>query len=441
MTEMQTDDVQNNEVLSFCSARSLLRKNFPDMFVRGDKGKLLIRRDLVVGKDNEAYWIVQTGQDSGKLVEKVNHYTEGKQKRNAFEQAVSECESKRKGKSKKDKYVEGRQNAINVEDADLPPPMLATALKDTKVVYPCFAQRKLDGNRCLTRVKPFGPKPGTIGTAGHTYVMWSRQGNKFQGFGHIETALDELVHKAVAKGLIDWKELDGELIFDGELYTLEYPFQELNGVLKLDHLNPDDFEPDSKQHKKALENQERKSKVQYWVYDLAIKGMPQHKRGDLLHKLFDNAGYHRGSIKTRAKEAPVVYEPYIQVNTQQQLDEFHSRTVGDGFEGTIARMYDAGYIFKKRSKELVKIKDFHDEEFDCIGMRENDKLPGTGTFICMTKEGHQFEAMPEGSMEERKAMYILRDTFKGKKLNVKYFEKYPETGIPRFPVARVRDEK
>jgi ATP-dependent DNA ligase len=437
MSKMNTTDIQDTDLANTRGIFSV--QTYEDMFVKKDEKKLLIRRDLVVMmSDQTARWIVQTGQDNGKLVEKITVFKEGKQKRNAFEQAISECESKRKLKYKKDKYREGRENAVHPDDVELPPPMLATPKEKSNIVYPCLGQRKLDGNRCLTKVT-FDDDLNVT-----SLVMWSRQGNLFTGLTRIEDRLKEIVnsipkvdHPLASLIKTQFK----EIIFDGELFTLEYPFPELNGVLKLDDIDPNVQEPGSKQHKKALEVINKKAKMQYWLYDIALKNSPQHARTTFLESLLVAANVPEGSISSKAEDDPVVLEPAIVLNSPKDLDEFHSSNVGQGFEGTIVRIQEGGYLFKKRSKDLIKVKDFHDEEFECVGMKENSGLPGTGVFVCVTQEGNEFDAMPEGSMQERLELFKNKDSYTNKKLNVKFFEKYPETGIPRFPVARIRDEK
>lgn len=426
--------------------------HFEDMFQISGK-KLLIRRDLCISlTTGTSYWIVQTGQDGGKLIEKINAYDKGKGKKTAFEQAVGECRSKREKKYKKDKYREGRTNAIDPKNDPYPPPMLAETKEKTKITFPCFAQRKLDGNRCMAKVT-LDKKTGSP-----TKVeMYSRSGNFFQGLPHIVGKLIDMASMLILADPKNSKNLlmdQGKpcldanfIIFDGELFTLEYPFQELNGVLRLDDLDPDDYEKDSGDHLKALKNRERKAKMQLWVYDIAVPRVPQYKRAKLLTDICEMASVPCGDITSTAKKNPVVLEPYETIKDQEELDKFHASSVEQGFEGTIARMWEAGYLFKKRSKELVKIKDFQDEEFKVTGMIANDFLPGTGKFVCeftnTDGEKDTFDAMPMGTMSERRSMFDLwtfePDKVIGKMVNVKFHTKFPN-GKPRFGVARVRDE-
>jgi DNA ligase 1 len=418
----------------------LQTKEFPDMFVKTDNDKLLIRRDTCIETEDASYWISSTGQDGGKLSQHTSTYTQGKQKRTAFEQAVSECESKREKVFKKSKYRVGRENAIHPDDDDMPPPMLATAKESTKIIYPCYVQRKLDGNRCLARVKW---KDLSADDPGFEVLMWSRQGNVFEGLCHIEEELKRIVKNSPILNADQ-----NEIIFDGELFTLEYPFQELNGVLKLKHMDPNDYEKDSNEYNKAIETMNRKSKMQYWIYDIARKGIPQYKRTERLELMLQNSHIPPGTIESRAVLNPIVLEPTFEVKDEAELDSFHTDSVRQGFEGTIARMKDAGYVFKKRSKELVKIKDFYDEEYEVVDIVENDGLPGTCKFVCrfINTEGQEdtFEAMPDGSMEERKAVWEkhIANNFhveKGAQVTVRYTEKFPD-GKPRFGNARIRDE-
>ena len=89
-----------------------------------------------------------------------------------------------------------------------------------------------------------------------------------------------------------------------------------------------------------------------------------------------------------------------------------------------------------RSKDLLKMKDFFDEEYEIVGYHE-----GTGDWIgtpiweCESKvSGKVFSVTPNGPREERQRMYRNAERYIGKKLTVKYQEK-SEEGIPRFPIG------
>lgn len=387
----------------------------PDLYVI-DHDRLRIRKSRVYGTDDHATWLVETGLKDGALVPHEVIYTEGKGKRNAFEQACSEQLSKHKLKIKKDKYREGEENAIDPSEDPYPPPMLAKKYEPKKHKPPFFLQPKLDGNRCLARVKN-----GKV-------EMWSRQGNLFQGLEHIEKALLEAAEAYEFEGSKE------EVIFDGELFTWELPFKDINGALKTKPKDPDTLT--GKAREKALQHAFKRASVQYWIYDMPSIGGDETRRQNIRLGNAPLAGIPEAAEEITADESPIVSVPSIRVDDIETMQRVHSMFLEAGYEGTIIRLPEGEYEYDRRSPNLLKWKEFHDEEYMVVDVVEAERLAGAGILVCQKEDGGRFKATPKCSVEEKCHILANKQDFIGKEVTVEYFETF-EDGTPRFPVAKV----
>jgi ATP-dependent DNA ligase len=180
-------------------------------------------------------------------------------------------------------------------------------------------------------------------------------------------------------------------VLDGELYNPSIPFNELAGIVR------------------RKEMTEESLNVQYHVYDI-INRDPFDKRLERL-----NALNYKHTVETRlVHNFYPVFKEYIE----------------KGYEGimlrTIKGLYKAG-----RSKDLMKYKEFMEDEFEIIGYEEGKgKDKGTVIWICPG-----FKVRPQGTLEERRELFKNAEKYIGKKLTVIYQE-LSEYGIPRFPVGK-----
>ena len=160
-----------------------------------DTGTIHISRGLIDGKKHTTQETILTGKNLGK----VNATT-------AVGQAIFNAESKRNKKldSGYDYTIEGSRDKFN----NLLKPMLAQSYDKhkKKLVYPCYAQPKLDGIRCLARRR------------GDVVTLYSRQGKVLDLVPHINEALLEVLN-------------DGQCA-DGELYTHGWDFQKIISAIK-----------------------------------------------------------------------------------------------------------------------------------------------------------------------------------------------------------------
>ena len=243
-----------------------------------------------------------------------------------------------------------------------------------------WSQPKLDGIRCVV------DKNG----------MWTRAGKPITSCPHIWESL---------KG---YMEQNPHHILDGELYNheLKADFNKITSLVRKLKSTPEDIA-------------EAKSLVQYHVYDMFDSVVPNMK--------FTN----------RVKQAYWANNEYVKIvstdycENQAQLDEQYSMYMEQGYEGQMVRN-DTSYE-SKRSKNLLKRKEFITEEFTVIQM-----LEGQGNwsghakrFILRDKEGKEFGSGIRGQQAQLSKLWESKNAPNW--ATCRYFELTPD-GVPRFPV-------
>jgi ATP-dependent DNA ligase len=256
--------------------------------------------------------------------------------------------------------------------------------KRTNIVYPCFLQPKLDGLRCVVYLNHNGE-----------IVYQSRTGGYFNVLQH----LDESIQQIFAK--------NPGLVLDGELYTQEIPFEELAGIIK--RKTPD------------------KSKiqyVQYHVYDVIVPATPFHKRLSI----------SQTAIPT--DDSLIKLVPTFVANSQEEFKEKFGEFVAQGYEGIMLRNTEGLYQENYRSNDLMKYKEFFEEEYPIVDYKEGSgRDANTVIWECETPDGRRFGVRPRGTLEARKEWFRNAHSIVGKKLTVIYQE-LSEMGVPRFPVGK-----
>lgn len=265
-------------------------------------------------------------------------------------------------------------------------PMLAHKFSEQghKIKYPCFAQPKFDGHRCIAVIRD--------GKA----TLWTRTRKPITGLPHIVEALEKLRPQRDA-------------VYDGELYSHEYrkDFEKLSHFIRSETPEPGH------------------EIVQYHIYDAAMNDKPFKER----------YRYVRGLGK-----GVLVSVETISVGDEDELMLAFERFLEQGYEGAMARNADGLYV-NKRSYDLQKIKQFDDGEFKVIGVEEGrGKLKGHAVFVC-EYEGRPFNAKMKGRLEDLKQYWEAPDLALGRMLTVKFQGYTKKNNVPRFPVAlRFRED-
>lgn len=362
-------------------------KIFPTLYEQSSTGKTK-HWSIEVSQtgESEATILVKYGAGDSKVRLSKKVITKGKNigrsnETTPYDQAVSEAEST--WNKKKDKgYVE---NVSQLQDEVLLPMLAHTFQKrGHDIVYPCYAQPKLDGVRCLAK---------KINDS--TIKYYSRMGKEFTTLEHLTSQLLRIMRV--------------DQVLDGEIYSHDHTFQEMIRLVKKER-------PDT-------------SSLKYHVFDVVdIENTFEYRFMDKLEEIFDH-------------DAPdIEIVPTESVASEDKIKELHEEYVSEGYEGLILRNSDGMYKLNGRSKDLQKYKEFQDEEFEIVGGQ-----PSTGTeegcviFTVKNKKGQTFAVRPRGSFELRKQWMDSLDSLIGKQLTVRYQE-YSDDGIPRFPVGiSIRD--
>jgi DNA ligase-1 len=280
----------------------------------------------------------------------------------------------------------------SINDVDMPnyfQPMLAQKYENFQAGY---VQRKYDGGRCI------------IDNQG----MWSRQGKPILSCPHI---YDEVKHLF---------EDNPELILDGELYNHDYKenFNELLSMIRKIKVTPE-----------ILENTK---KVKYYLYDLPSSKSFNDRLNDM-NKLYNENEILFENIK--------LVESY-KVETEEQYDSLHGLFIEQGYEGSIWRNPSSVYE-QKRSKGLLKRKDFDEDEFEVVSIGEGKgNWSGAAKYVqCWLPNvdkssgpniGNTFESGIKGTRE--RGIKLLNEEHKV--VSIKYFGYTPSiVPKPRFGVA------
>ena len=302
-----------------------------------------IRQWTVKIKDN-SFWTEQ-GQIDGKIVVNKPTFTTTKNEGRSNETTPEEqavLEAKAKWTKQCDKgYVE---NIEDVHKITLYKPMLAQKFEDRVdgLEFPLYTQPKLDGVRCLVYMED-----GQL-------VAKSRQGKP----------IDTVVH--VLEELQPFFAENPNAVLDGELYNHDYK-NDFNKIISLVRkMKPVRSEKDTdatfakKEEKFAVALEEAKSKIQYWIYDVPRVG-----------GLGESDDFHPRFIGCDFPELTscVIVKTGI-VQDMKELDEYYDTYMEFGYEGQIVRVN--GPYENKRSKLLLKRKDFTDAEYLVIDIQEGD---------------------------------------------------------------------
>jgi len=311
----------------------------------------------------------------GKNIGKVNATTDG-------EQAEREATAKWEKKEEKEYFT-----SVNDIDNDQPfKPMLAHDYTK-RPQSSGWSQPKLDGIRCIAT------KNG----------LFTRAGKSITTCNHI------------VEDLKDFFESEPEVKLDGELYNheLKADFNKITSLVR-------------KVKPTVDEEAECRSKVQYHVYDMFTPEheFPFNSRNQFLkqHKHFQDFDH---KSKVQLVETTLCA-------SQDLLDSKYAEYTEQGYEGQMVRNNEPYEC--KRSKHLLKRKEFITEEFKVVQV-----LEGSGNwqgyakhFELELEDGRVFGSGVRGNQATLK--HLLYQEEQPTWVTCRYFEKTPD-GIPRFPVV------
>ena len=359
-----------------------MKKIGKTLYKMDSKGK--IRSWEIFAGDNgicPAYSVLH-GQLGGKVQATGVEVPKGKNIGRANEtSAEAQCLSEAEALYQKQIARKGYTETIPTEVPSLP--MLAHKYKDFahKINWPASVSPKIDGIRCIISIQ------GGVATA------TSRTNGEIKFIEHIT---DELLPL-------------GDIVLDGELYHDTFDFEKITSIVRQ-------------------------------------KNEPHPEVGELYFHVFDiinDDTYHQRVISLESlvfgfKHTKIV--PWYIIKDKSMITTKHKEFVAKAYEGTMIRNLDSKYQLNKRSYDLLKLKNFIDEEFEVVGWKTGKgKHKDIPTFELKMTNGKLFEATPKGSAETRRYYLDNAKAIVGKMATVRFF-RYTKKGVPYLPVmVAIRD--
>jgi len=163
--------------------------------------------------------------------------------------------------------------------------------------------------------------------------------------------------------------------------------------------------------------------IKFWMYDV-VSELPFIDRYALAMSIVN-------------KSTNCILTPTYKVHSEEEVLAHHEIFKKDGYEGSIVRWGNEGYAVKKRSKNLLKLKDFKDIACEIIDIQPAKNKPMWGRpTLRWTKPNGKTVDFSAGTknMTHAKIEDLLtnKQNYIGKTAEVRYFEEF-SSGIPRFP--------
>ena len=363
-------------------------EKLPSLYKRDSKGKIRVWQ-IEVGYSNDDYAGTRTvaGLEDGKKVTSEWNLSEAKNvgkvnSTTAYTQAQAEAKAIWDKRIEKEYFVD----ISDIDSYDKFEPMLAGDYTKVKVKPTSgYSQPKLDGIRCIANSKG----------------LWTRSGKPITSCPHIWEEV---------RGLV---ESNPNVTLDGELYNheLKEDFNKIVSLVRKTKFSDADLE-------------ESQRLVQYHVYDIHCSvnsDVPFSVRNlELQEYIVDSFDNYVHLVTTSF------------YNNQDELDEMYASYMSDGYEGQMVRL-DEKYECK-RSKSLLKRKQFITEEYEVLSVEE-----GLGNwsghikrFILRMPDGTECGAGVRGTQVQMKELFESNVTPTWATL--RYFGLTPD-GVPRFPVV------
>lgn len=250
--------------------------------------------------------------------------------------------------------------------------------------FPYYSQPKLDGVRCIVS------KDG----------MQSRNGKPIVSAPHILKSLETLFSV--------WP----DAILDGELYNhqLKNDFETIISLARKTKPTDEDLKESEKM-------------IQYHVYDIVDPNLRFEKRNEILQNIHGFWSQKIQPVRT------------VEVNSEEDIDNMLTEYLTLGYEGQMLRVPDSLYE-GKRSKGLMKHKEFEDAEFEIVSVIEgNGNWAGCAKSveIALPDGTTQFSGI-RGSLDNLQEVLYNADDYIGTDVTVRYQNK-TEDGKLRFPVV------
>ena len=290
-------------------------------------------------------------------------------------------------KSKFQKKLDKGYNEVLTDKKKFFEPMLAFEMeKYEKLLFtvPTYIQPKLDGVRCYL----------------NDSNLMTRSGKEIISCPHLALPYYGL---------------------DGELYNhdLKADFNKIISLTRQSKPTEEDFK-------------NSRDMIQYWIYDYPY----------MVDKVFSE---RYAALKHDFKNFPQdIFKlvPMYPISSREELELYHENFINEGYEGSIIRM-DLGGYENKRSKQLLKYKNWQDAEWKILEVNEGEgnRANCAATLTIELEGGIICKPTMTGKQEFMEQVLRDKNNVIGKQVTVKFFG-YTEDGSLRFPtVKHIHDYK
>lgn len=379
---------------------------------------------------------VEFGKFGGKIQTKKT-VCEGKNVGRSNETSPEE-QAKLEAISKWEKQVRlgYRESTSELETEDSFSPMLAhDAIKRSKdIIYPCYAQPKLDGLRCL------------ITFDDHGEPVFNSRGNKTYPIqGKIVDQIKEL------------QKVTGFAMFDGEVYLHGLSLQKIVSLAKKwrskedieSEINKEYLTEFKKWQKDPQSNQEPVKNVnkyggyisddlEFHIFDIPLKSKVWDSNKDYENSwdYSDHPCRYADLMNTDSFVSSLNLHKIKVVHGSFMTDEDQTKDVigiymQRGYEGAIIRNFKGLYEFGQRSTHLQKWKIFQDAEAKVTGYTIDKN--SEAVLDCIEKDGTRFKCKMKGTFSDRNEE--AANKIVGKFINFS-FQARTDDGVPQFPVGQ-----
>lgn len=380
-------------------------KQFPILYKRATTGK--IQQWVMVVDGNQFYSI--SGEHGGKQTTTLPTMAESKNIGKANESSASD-QAEKEAQAKWDhKLAHGYTADLNgTDNTGYQEPMLAKQFEDyrDKIGYPVQVDAKLNGMRCNARAD------GSVK---------SRKGKPINTIPHIVAALAPLFVKHPG------------LFLDGELYNPVHK-NNLNRLIELTSVayKPKDVTVELLQASREM--------VQFHLYDGF--GFGEYFGQVTQHTPFKLRRVRLKQLIEELKSDCLFVLAGTECLDEKAVRDLLRKSKQEKSEGIIVRWGDCPYEFK-RSKYLLKLKNFLEEDFEIVDVQQGSAdWTGCAKRIVLKlhlpvigrdgKEQSTFASNIEGDREWLRRLYNDRANVIGYTAEVTYQEK-SEFGIPLIP--------
>jgi len=172
--------------------------------------------------------------------------------------------------------------------------------------------------------------------------------------------------------------------------------------------------------------------IQYHIYDASGPALDEFsfsRRYELSRRCVFAEDASAGSPHLRLV-------PTHHVLDEGMLDVLYASYLEHGYEGQMIRLH--GPYEQKRSKLLLKRKEFQDAEFEVIDIQEGDgNASGMAKVAVLSLgDGRQFKADIVGERNRLREILAVKNRLIGKQATIEFFRLTPD-GVPRFPKLKI----